>query len=89
MQLGLVWNSLCRPRWLQTQRDPLASITQVLRLNEYATCPVGIWRFFKPIHFMLLDYIVGRLWSSGDYIREPVYVLGYFLEDEVFCITTN
>ena len=35
----LSWNSLCRPGWLQTHRDPPASVfaSQVLGLQAYAT----------------------------------------------------
>jgi hypothetical protein len=45
----IVWNSLCRPGWPQTHRDPPASASQVLGLKVCITIPRRLYTCSPPV----------------------------------------
>jgi hypothetical protein len=66
-----VWNSLCRPGWPGTHRDPTASAYQVLRLkvcvyHHHLTMSPSFWK-----HCVCVLYINVCILSVCWYLRKP------------------
>jgi hypothetical protein len=48
---------MCRPRWSQSHRNPLASASQVLELNVCATLPCAALCFIFTLFFNFVLFI--------------------------------
>jgi len=61
MKPWLAWNSLCRPDWPQTHRDPPASASLVLGWKVCSTMPSSPWCLKQAFAFL---FCWGASWSQ-------------------------